>query len=171
MLSRPTYCLSRAHREPKKHRRASFACLLAYTYMYENFFLESNTQSLKGVIAGLGKKPAHAAPEGLRNYGKPKFPGFLMVFWYPLLYNGFRVFGHGRLGFTMNPSNKELPLTRTHRVDGAQVDFSPVNPPCVHNTVERHVPTPLPQTAGRPAGQSRTTPRLPVAGSRPSWAR
>ena len=56
----------------------SFACLLAYTY--ENFFLESNTQSLKGVIAGLGKKPAHAAPEGLRNYGKPKFPGFLMVY-------------------------------------------------------------------------------------------
>ena len=25
------------------------------------------------------KKPAHGAPEALRNYGKPKFPGFLMV--------------------------------------------------------------------------------------------
>ena len=90
--------------------------------------------------------------------------------WYPILCNVFRVFGHARLGFTMNPSNKELPLTLTHRVDGAQVDFPPVHPPCIHNTVERHVPTPLPQTAGRPAGQSRTTPRLPVVGSRPSWA-
>ena len=61
--------------------------------------------------------------------------------WYPILCNVFRVSGHARLGFTMNPSNQELPLTRTHHVDGAQVDFPPVHPPCIHNTVERHVPT------------------------------
>ena len=75
--------------------------------------------------------------------------------WYPILCNRFLIFGHARLGFTMNPSNQELPLTRTHHVDGAQVDFPPVHPPCIHSTVERHVPTPLPQIAGRPARHSR----------------